>query len=107
MLKKLYVGFSKTEQFVLIKTFHEMYFNTDQDMKNFSDEYYEVVNLILNGFLPLELEKLIDFKEIISKQIIRLALIFKFEGDYFNAKHAHLRVENESNAYKLQPKLYR
>lgn len=69
MIETIKKDLTKEQKMILIETFHEMYYNTDQDTEEFAVEFYKVVNLIIDGYVPVQLEYLEDFKEAILKLI--------------------------------------
>ena len=69
MVKTIKKDLTKEQKMILIETFHEMYYNTDQDTEEFAVEFYKVVNLLIDGYVPVQLEYLEDFKEAILKLI--------------------------------------
>lgn len=62
MVKTIKKDLTKEQKMILIETFHEMYYNTDQDTEEFAKEFYNVVDLIIQGYVPIQLEFLEDFK---------------------------------------------
>lgn len=69
MIETIKKDLTTEQKMILIETFHEMYYNTDQDTEEFAVEFYKVVNLLIDGYVPVQLEYLEDFKEAILKLI--------------------------------------
>jgi hypothetical protein len=47
----------------LISFFYDCYYDTNQNTKDFAIEFYYLVNKILNGYIPLKLNNLIEYEE--------------------------------------------
>lgn len=63
ILKKVHLPLTFEERGELLKYYYECYFNTDQDIPVFESEYQEVIQALAADFVPVELEKLIDFMD--------------------------------------------
>lgn len=63
MIETIKKDLTKEQKMILIEKFHEMYYNTDQDTEEFAKEFYNVVDLIIQGYVPIQLEFLEDFKD--------------------------------------------
>jgi hypothetical protein len=59
---------SDDEVIEFIKFYHDCYFNTAQDVKDFAGEYFYVIGEIISGRIPIILSFLTDYKtELIEK----------------------------------------
>ena len=63
---------SDEEKLLLIHGFHDWYCNTDQDLRTFAKEFYVVVQDIFNGYVPVKLEYLGDYTDLLINSIPRL-----------------------------------
>lgn len=73
----IYADLNSEEKEILIQLFYEMYFNTEQDVKEFGSEFFFLVGTILSGSIPLKLEYLTDFEEAVILEIPRLEPLFE------------------------------
>lgn len=73
----IYADLNSEEKEILIQLFYEMYFNTEQDVKEFGSEFFFLVGTILSGSIPLKLEYLVGFEEAILLELPRLEPYFE------------------------------
>lgn len=67
----LQVDINRQEQLLLIGHFYEWYFDTNQNTNVFAKEYYEVVGYILKGYIPVKLEYLDDYIDLLIETVPR------------------------------------
>lgn len=72
---------TEEEKNTLIKVLYDCYFNTDQDGSEYGEEFYYIVGEIYNGYVPIKLDYLCDFKEIICDAIPRLTSVYERKID--------------------------
>lgn len=75
--KTVHVDLTAEEKEILIQLFYDLYFNTGQDVEEFSGEFFFLVGAILGGSVPIQLEFLIEFEEPLIEAIPRLEKIFE------------------------------
>lgn len=63
---------SGEEKLSLIHGFYDWYYDTDQDLRTFAKEFYIVVQDIFNGYVPVKLEFLDDYTDLLINLIPRL-----------------------------------
>ena len=60
---KLNFALSAEDKLNLIMSFHENYYNTNQNVEVFAEEFFTVVEKISNGYVPVKLDYLTDFED--------------------------------------------
>lgn len=72
-IKTIKYEMTEVQKVELISNFHAWYYNTNQDVEEFSAEFYYVVSDILQDEVPIELEHLTEYTDILIKVLPDLA----------------------------------
>ena len=68
-LKTFYANLTQNQKLNMLQLFYDMYYNTNQEVAIYGDEYYYLTAEILLGRLPIKLQYLADtFIEIIIEK---------------------------------------
>lgn len=83
-----------TLKYNLIKIFHDGYFNTDNDTSKFAVEFYNVVDLLTTGIIPLDLNFL-DVNGLVEEIETEIVDTLKKNAKITHIKHIALKLSNE------------